>query len=191
MSDSRQRRNEIWVARHGATEWSDSGRHTGRTDVALTDEGLRQAAALVRPLDALRFALILTSPLKRARDTARIAGFAGAELDPDLVEWDYGEYEGLTTAEIQAERAGWNLWHDGVPGGEAIDDVAARARRVIARADKAPGPALVFAHGHVLRILTAVALELGPQAGARFALRTAGVGVIGWEHDYRSLTAWN
>jgi broad specificity phosphatase PhoE len=190
VSEPPQRQNEIWVARHGATEWAQSGRHTGRTDVALTAEGRKQAAALVRPLDAHRFALVLTSPLVRARDTARIAGFAGAEVDPDLLEWDYGEYEGLTTTEIQAHRPGWNLWRDGVLGGEPIDDVGARAQRVIARADAAPGDALLFAHGHVLRILTAVALELGPRAGARFALRTARLGVIGWEHDYRSLTAW-
>jgi broad specificity phosphatase PhoE len=183
-------RNEIWVARHGATQWAETGRHTGRTDVSLAPEGRKQATALVRPLDAHRFALVLTSPLVRARETARIAGFAEAEVDPDLLEWDYGEYEGRTTAEIQADRPGWNLWRDGVPGGESINDVGTRVQRVIARVDTAPGDALLFAHGHVLRILTAVALELGPRAGAHFALRTAGLGVIGWEHDYRSLTRW-
>jgi probable phosphoglycerate mutase len=183
-------RNQIWVARHGATEWAENGRHTGRTDVPLTAEGRRQAAALVRPLDTHRFALVLTSPLARAHETARIAGFAGAESDVDLLEWDYGEYEGRTTAEIQIDRPGWNLWDDGVPGGERIDDVGTRAQRVIDRVDEAPGDGLLFAHGHVLRILTAVALELDPRAGARFELRTAGLGVIGWEHDYRSLTRW-
>jgi broad specificity phosphatase PhoE len=183
-------RNQIWVARHGATEWAATGRHTGRTDVPLTRAGQQQAAALVRPLDAHRFALVLTSPLVRARETARIAGFADAEIDNDLLEWDYGDYEGRTTVEIQSERPGWNLWNDGVPGGEPIDDVGARVRRVIDRVDAAPGDGLLFAHGHVLRILTAVSLELGPRAGARFELRTAGLGVIGWEHDYRSLTRW-
>lgn len=182
--------NAIWVARHGATEWSEAGRHTGRTDVPLIAEGHKQAAALVRPLDAHRFALVLTSPLVRARDTARIAGFADAEVEPDLVEWDYGDYEGRTTVEIQGERPGWSLWVDGVPGGEEIDDVGTRVQRVIDRTVAADGDVLLFAHGHVLRILTAVALELGPRAGARFALRTAGLGVIGWEHDYRSLTRW-
>lgn len=182
--------NQIWVARHGATDWSESGRHTGRTDVPLTAEGRRQAAALVRPLDAHRFGLVLTSPLLRARDTARIAGFADAEVDDDLVEWDYGDDEGRTTVEIRSDRPGWNLWTDGVAGGESIDSVGTRVARVIARADAAEGDVLIFAHGHVLRILTAVALELGPRAGARFALRTAGLGTIGWEHDYRSLTRW-
>ena len=190
MSGTPGHRNEIWVARHGATEWADDGRHTGRTDIPLTPEGRKEAAALVRPLDAHRFALVLTSPLVRARDTARIAGFADAVVDPDLLEWDYGEYEGRTTAEIQADRAGWNLWRDGVPGGEPIEDVGTRVRRVIERVDAAAGDALLFAHGHVLRILTAVALELGPRAGARFELRTARLGVIGWEHEYRSLSAW-
>jgi probable phosphoglycerate mutase len=190
VSGDAPRRNEIWVVRHGATDWSVDGRHTGRTDVPLTPEGREQAAALVRPLYAHRFALVLTSPLGRARETARIAGFADAVVDPDLAEWDYGEYEGRTTAQIRAERPDWNLWNDGVVGGETIEDVAARVSRVIARASSADGDVLVFAHGHVLRILTAVALELGPRAGARFALRTAGIGVIGWEHDYRSLTAW-
>ena len=183
-------RNQIWVARHGSTEWAEHGRHTGRTDVPLTADGRRQAAALVRPLDAHHFALVLTSPLVRARETARIAGFADADSDEDLLEWDYGEYEGRTTAEIQIDRPGWNLWNDGAPGGEPIDHVGARVRRVIQRVDEACGDGLLFAHGHVLRILTAVALELGPRAGARFELRTAGLGVIGWEHDYRSLARW-
>ncbi len=182
--------HEIWIARHGATEWSEAWRHTGRTDIPLTDEGTRQAATLVRPLAAHRFALVLTSPLLRARETARIAGFADAEIDPDLLEWDYGDYEGRTTAEIQTQRPGWNLWRDGVPGGEPIEKVGIRVQRVIDRASTASGDVLLFAHGHVLRILTAVALELDPRAGARFALRTARHGVIGWEHDYRSLTAW-
>lgn len=190
MRPSPELQNAIWVARHGATEWSERGRHTGRTDVPLTPEGRKQAAALVRTLAAHRFALELTSPLVRARETARIAGFADAEIDPDLVEWDYGEYEGRTTAEIQGDRPGWNLWNDGVPGGESIGDVGNRVERVLARAAGADGDVLLFAHGHVLRILTAVALELGPRAGARFALRTGGLGTIGWEHGYRSLTRW-
>jgi broad specificity phosphatase PhoE len=184
-------KNQIWVARHGATEWSVSGRHTGRTDVALTEKGRREAVALVRPLSAHRFASVLTSPLIRARDTARIAGFADAAVDPDLVEWDYGQYEGRTTAEIRDERPGWSLWTDGVVGGETAEEVAARAGRVIARAGAADGDTLLFAHGHMLRILTAVALELDPHAGARFDLATAGLGVIGWEHGYRTLIRWN
>jgi broad specificity phosphatase PhoE len=183
--------HQIWVARHGATEWSERGQHTGRTDVRLTDLGRRQAAALVRRLAAHRFSLVLTSPLSRARETARIAGFADAEVDADLLEFDYGTYEGRTSDEIRVEQPGWTLWNDGVIGGETFEAVAERVTRVIARANAADGDTLLFAHGHVLRILTAVALDLGPRAGARLALGTAGLGVVGWEHDYRTLLAWN
>lgn len=188
MSGSGQ--HEIWIARHGATEWSKAGRHTGRTDVALTPDGVAQAAELVRPLAAHRFAQVLTSPLIRARETARIAGFVDATIDEDLLEWDYGTYEGRTTPEIQTERPGWTLWTDGVPHGETADEVAVRVERVIARAESADGDTLLFAHGHVLRILTAVYLAFRAVDGARFKLGTGAIGVLGWEHDYHSLTSW-
>jgi probable phosphoglycerate mutase len=184
-------RPEVWLVRHGATEWSESRRHTGRTDVPLTPAGIAQAADLVRPLAAHRFAQVLTSPLLRARETARIAGFADAVVDDDLLEWDYGEYEGRTTEDIRADRPGWTLWADGVVGGETAEEVAARTARVIGRTGAAGGDTLLFAHGHVLRILTATYLELPPAAGARFALGTAEIGVLGWEHEYHTLRAWN
>jgi probable phosphoglycerate mutase len=184
-------RHEIWLVRHGATEWSEARRHTGRTDVPLTPAGIAQAADLVRPLAAHRFALVLTSPLGRARETARIAGFADAAVDDDLLEWDYGEYEGRTTEEIRADRPGWTLWSDGVPGGETADEVGGRTRKVLARAEAAGGDVLLFAHGHVLRVLTATYLGLPAPTGARFALGTAEIGVLGWEHEYHTLRAWN
>jgi len=182
---------EIWIVRHGATEWSGSGRHTGRTDIPLTPDGVNQAAEVVRPLAAHRFSQVLTSPLARARDTARIAGFADAQLDEDLLEWDYGTYEGRTTADIRTKRPGWTIWSDDVPGGETADEVAVRVERVIARAGAADGDTLLFAHGHVLRILTAVYLQLRAVDGARFKLGTAAIGVLGWEHEYHSLTRWS
>ncbi|MBM3675342.1 MAG: histidine phosphatase family protein [Actinobacteria bacterium] len=182
---------DVWVVRHGATAWSDAGRHTGRTDVPLTPEGQQQAAALVKALDRQRYARVLVSPLGRARETARLAGFADATIDDDLLEWDYGEYEGLTIAEIREHDPGWTIWTGSVPGGESVGDVAARARRVLARTSDADGRVLCFAHGHVLRVLTACCLGLPPEAGAQLALETAGIGVIGHEHDYRTLRHWN
>lgn len=182
---------EIWVVRHGATAWSDAGRHTGRTDVPLTPEGRRQAAALVKPLDRQRYTRVLVSPLGRARETARLAGFADATVDDDLLEWDYGDYEGLTTAQIRERDPGWTIWTGVVPGGETIGDVAARALRVLARVGDADGRVLCFAHGHLLRVLTACCLGLDPRAGAQLTLEPAGIGVIGHEHDYRTLRRWN
>src|SRR6478672_3991713 len=157
--------DEIWLVRHGATEWTESRQHTGRTDVPLTDEGMRQAAALYRPLDRQAFAAAFTSPLTRARETARIAGFAGAVVLDDLREWDYGVYEGRTTAEIREEIPGWSVWSDPVVDGESLDGVAARVGRVLDRIDAVDGRVVLFAHAHVLRILTACAVGLEPRAG--------------------------
>lgn len=182
---------DIWLVRHGATEWSEQGRHTSRTDPPLTAEGQRQAAALFRPLDRQRFAVVLTSPRRRARETARLAGFAGATVDADLVEWDYGEYEGLTTDQIRDRDPGWTIFTGGVPGGETAEEVEARAQRVLDRLADTEGPVLLFAHSHLLRVLTAVALELGPGAGARFLLDPATVSVIGAERATRGLARWN
>jgi broad specificity phosphatase PhoE len=182
---------DIWLVRHGATEWSELRRHTGRTDIPLTVEGRRKAAALSRVLDRQRFELVLTSPLRRARETARLAGFADAVVDPDLVEWDYGDYEGLTSDQICERDPGWTIFTSTVPGGETAEAVGARAGQVLDRVSRGAGPVLLFAHGHFLRVLTATALELGPRAGARFVLDPATIGVIGSEHSTRALSRWN
>jgi len=182
------------MVRHGETEWSAALRHTGRTDIGLTEAG-RAAAAALRPLLARQeFALVLTSPATRARETARMAGFPDAQPDPDLHERDYGELEGLTTDEIRArgpEWRDWSVWTGALPGGETPEAVGARARRVLARADAAAGDALLFGHGHQLRILAAVALDLDPRAGARFLLDPASWSVLGWEREVRAVGTWN
>ena len=183
---------EVVLVRHGETEWSRDGRHTGRTDVELTEQGRRDAEALGALLAGRRFALVLTSPLSRASETARLAGFgAVAEPSDDLVEWDYGEYEGRRTVEIRVERSGWTLWRDGVPGGESAADVGARADRVIARLRGLDGAAAVFAHGHLLRVLTARWLGLDPAAGRYLALDTATLSELGYERETPVVRLWN
>lgn len=183
---------EIWIARHGETEWSRTGRHTGRTDVPLTTAGRREAAALRRALGGRRFALVLSSPLSRAWETCRLAGYAAvARTTEDLLEWDYGAVEGRTSAEMQRERPGWTIWTGDVPLGETIDAVATRAGRVIEQAVAAGGDVLLFAHGHVLRILTARWLGLEPRDGRLFALATASIGVLGEEGGTRVIRSWN
>ena len=179
------------VVRHGETEWSKAHRHTGRTDVPLTDEGEAAAARLKPVLAGRHFALVLTSPLQRARETAALAGFPDAEPCDDLLEWDYGEDEGRTTAEIREERPGWSVWSDGPKDGEPIAHVAVRAERVIDRALAAGGDTLAFAHAHVLRILTARWLMMHPELGRRFQLATAAPSTLGWEHDYRVIETWS
>ena len=186
------RHHQIWLFRHGETEWSLSGQHTGRTDLPLTAAGRRRAEALGRRLSGRPFALVLSSPLSRALETCRLAGYGDVvELDPDLMEWDYGDYEGRRTVDIQKERPGWSLWRDGVPGGETIDQVAARTRRVIEVAESAEGDVALFAHGHVLRVLSACWLDLAPDAGRLFALGTAAVSVLGYERDTHVIIKWN
>jgi len=185
---------ELWLVRHGETEWSASGRHTSHTDLALIDAGRAAAQRLAPVLAARQFALVLTSPLSRARETAALAGFPDAVVDDDLHEWDYGELEGLTSDEIRArgeDFADWTIWSGPVPGGETGAQVAARADRVLSRADTAGGDVLCFGHGHALRVLTAVALGFDATAGAHFALDPATVNVVGWEHDARALRLWN
>ena len=185
------RPGEIWLVRHGATEWTETGQHTSRTDVPLTDEGREQARALGRVLDGHEFALVLSSPLSRALETCRLAGFGDAvETDDDLREWDYGEYEGRTTADIREERPGWNVWA-GSPGGESLDEVGARARHVLERATGADGDAALFSHGHFLRILGACWLGLAPEGGRFFLLSTAAVSLLGYERESRVLREWN
>lgn len=186
------RQPELWLVRHGETAWSRTGRHTGRTDVPLTDAGVEQSTALRARLGARRFALVLSSPLRRAWDTCRLAGLAdAARATDDLLEWDYGEHEGRTTLEIQGEVPGWTIWTGAVPGGETIDQVAARARRVIDEAVAAGGDVALFAHGHVLRVLTACWLELPPRAGRLFPLEPASMGVLGSEGPARVVRRWN
>jgi broad specificity phosphatase PhoE len=183
---------EIWLIRHGETEWTLSGAHTGRTDIPLTANGERHAAEIGRYLGGRPFALVLTSPLQRARETCRLAGYGGAaQLDPDLCEWNYGAYEGRTSAQIQETVPGWNIWTSPVPQGETIAQVAVRASRVIDRASQAGGDVALFAHGHLLRILTACWLGLAPDAGRLFALTTASVSVLGYERDTRVISRWN
>lgn len=184
--------NELWLARHGETEWSRAGRHTGRTDVALTADGESQARALGERLRGIGFAVVLVSPLQRARRTAELAGFGDAlELDPDLMEVDYGDYEGRTTAEIRRARPDWDLWRDGCPGGETIAQAAVRAERALARARAANGPALLIGHGHLTRTLASRALTLAPDHGRHLALDPASLSIVGSEHAAPALRLWN
>jgi broad specificity phosphatase PhoE len=183
---------EIVLARHGETEWSRDRRHTGRTDIPLTENGRRQASVLREPLAGRTLARVLSSPLSRALETCRIAGLGErAELSGDLCEWDYGEYEGITTAEIRTRRPGWSLWRDGCPGGETAADVGRRADRVLASLEGLDDDAVLFAHGHVLRVLAARWLGLGPDAGALFKLDTGTLSTLGYERETRVITRWN
>lgn len=185
-------RPQAWLVRHGETAWSKSGQHTGRTDVPLTAAGRTQARRLRRKLGRREFALILSSPMSRAAETARLAGFGDrVEVEPELHEWDYGRYEGLTTAEIRKSVPGWSVWTHPIPDGETADEVAARVDRVIARVRGGPGDAALFAHGHILRVLTARWLGLPPGDGRHFALGTATVSVLGWERDTAVVERWN
>lgn len=187
-----ERPPEIVLVRHGETEWSRDGRHTGRTDVELTAAGRREAEALGEILGSWRFRLVLTSPLRRALETCRLAGLGDVAISTeDLLEWDYGVYEGRRTLEIREERPGWSLWNDGVPGGEADADVGARADRVVARLREAGGDCALFAHGHVLRVLAARWLGLEPAQGRLFVLDTATLGVLGYEREQAVIRLWN
>ena len=174
------------------SEWSREKRHTGRTDLPLTAEGRAQAGSLVARLAGLTFAAVFVSPLQRARETCAIAGFGDrAVVDPDLIEWDYGEFDGLTGTEIQERIPGWTLFDDGVIGGETIDDVAARAQRAIARAREVDGDVLLFGHGHQLRILTALWLDYPARAAQRLQLATASPSMLGYENSWTALLSWN
>jgi broad specificity phosphatase PhoE len=182
----------VLLLRHGETEWSRLGRHTGRTDIPLDEEGRRRAREAARTLDGMGFTRVLVSPMSRARDTAELAGLRGPlEVWDDLVEWDYGEYEGRTAAEIRAERPGWTLWEDGVPGGETLEELGRRADRVVARLGQFEGDVAVVAHGHVLRVLAARWVGLEPAAGRLLVLETAHLGRLGHEHGTPAITLWN
>jgi broad specificity phosphatase PhoE len=183
---------QVVIVRHGETEWSRIGRHTGRSDIALTPEGEEQARGLGASLAGLTFAAVFVSPLQRARKTTELAGFGDvAVVDRDLIEWDYGAYEGRTSEEIQEQRPGWTLFRDGVPGGETLEDVAARAAHVIERVRGIDGDVLLFGHGHQLRVLTALWLEFAPVAAQHLQLATASPSTLGYEHDWTALLSWN
>jgi probable phosphoglycerate mutase len=184
--------NSLTVVRHGETEWSRDGRHTGRTDVPLTDSGRAVAGQLSHALDGKTYTLVLTSPMRRARDTAAIAGFPDAVVDEDLREWDYGDYEGRTTADIRdAGNPDWLLWDDGVQNGETLAEVAVRADRVIKRARAVGGDVLAFAHGHLLRVLASRWLELDPGFARHLMLAPATLSVLAWERHAPAIEAWN
>jgi probable phosphoglycerate mutase len=190
MSDAPAR--EVVLVRHAETEWTRTGQHTGRTDIPLTEAGRQAARALAPSLRQWRFERVLVSPLRRARETCELCGLGElAEDDEDLREWDYGEYEGLTTAQIHTQRPDWNLWRDGCPGGETAAQVGARADRVIARIAGASGPVAIFSHGHMLRVLGARWIELGPEQGARLGLSPGAISVLGYEHGTSILARWN
>jgi probable phosphoglycerate mutase len=183
---------EAVLVRHAETEWSLSGRHTGRTDLPLTDRGRETAAALARPLSAWSFQTVLVSPSLRARETCELCGLASAaEPCEELAEWDYGDYEGLTSAQIDERRPGWSLWRDGCPNGESPAEVGARIDRAIARIAASEGTAAVFSHGHALRVLGARWIGLEAAQGARLGLSTASISALSAEHGTHVLARWN
>jgi probable phosphoglycerate mutase len=183
---------EVVLVRHGETLWSRSGKHTGRTDIPLTEEGRSQSERVGDTLRGRRFALVLTSPLQRAAETCRLAGLgAVAAFREELMEWDYGAYEGRTTPEIREEVPGWSLWRDGVPGGEVSADVGRRVDRVIADLRAVDGEVALFAHGHVLRVLAARWLGLPATEGRLFALDPATISILGYERETPVIKRWN
>jgi len=183
---------QIVLVRHAETEWTLNGKHTGRTDLPLTEHGREAAAALAPALAGRSFAAVLLSPSKRARETCELMGLADvAQTREDLLEWDYGEYDGLTTPEIREQRPDWNLWRDGCPGGEAAQAVGARADRVIAELTAAGGDVAVFSHGHMLRVLGARWIELDPTGGSHLGLRPGALCVLAHERGIPILLGWN
>ena len=182
----------VYLAEHGETAWCLSGQHTGRTDLPLTERGERNVRSLGERLKWLTFAAVLTSPLRRAARTCELAGFgADAEVDRDLLEWDYGQYEGRTSAEIHAERPDWQLSRDGCPGGESPEQLGVRAERLVNRVRAVRGDVLLFSSGHFLRVLAARWLGLEPEGGRFFALATASVSVLGLEREDSVIRRWN
>jgi probable phosphoglycerate mutase len=182
----------IVLVRHGETEWSLTGQHTSGTDLDLTEKGRERARAIGRELEGRPFERIVSSPLRRALETCRLAGFGErVELDDDLREWDYGEYEGLTTPQIREQNPTWNLWRDGCPGGEQPHEVGERADRVLTRLREVPGGALVFAHGHILRVIAARWIELPVAGGARMALSAGAISELGFERETEVISRWN
>jgi probable phosphoglycerate mutase len=183
---------EVWLCRHGQTDCSRDGRHTSHTDLMLTPTGVEEGRRLAARLDGVRFDAVLTSPLRRARDTAALLGHADARREPALAEWDYGDYEGLTTEEIRETEPGWTLWTGDPPGGETADQVAARADRVVDRLRQAgEGRVLVVSHGHLLRVLAARWIDQPAAFGRHLCLDTGTVSVLGWERETPALVRWN
>jgi len=181
----------VWAVRHGETEWSRAHRHTSTTDLPLTEAGERTALALRERLAGHEFALVLSSPRLRARRTAELAGFPDAEVDEDLAEWDYGDFEGMSTAHIRETVPGWTIWTHASPGGETAESVAARLDRLVARVRAVDGDVLVFSHGHALRALAARWLGEPVAAGAWFLLGTATLSQLGYERDTPVIARWN
>jgi broad specificity phosphatase PhoE len=183
---------ELYLIRHGETEWSLNGRHTGTTDIPLTENGRRVAKLLAAALAKEKFALVLTSPLKRARETCELAGFGGrAEIDRDLMEWNYGAYEGLAPEEIHAQAPGWIIFTDGCPGGETPEQVGTRVDRVIAKVRAVEGDAALFAHGHLFRVFAARWLALSAAAGSHFLLDTATLNILSYYRGTPAVKRWN
>jgi broad specificity phosphatase PhoE len=191
MTDHDAPASQLWLVRHGETEWSASGRHTSRTDLDLTEAGVEAARSVADKLRGTSFARVLSSPLLRARRTAELASAGPPELVDDLREWDYGDDEGLTTAQIRESRPGWTVWRDGPQGGETCAEVGARADRVIELVRAVDGPVLAFSHGHFSRVLGARWLGLEVTDGAHLTLSTASVSVLGWERDTPAVLHWN
>jgi broad specificity phosphatase PhoE len=183
---------QLWLMRHGETEWSLSGAHTSRTDIPLTERGKERAEKIREYLAHRVFNLVLSSPMQRARETCRIAGYGDvAQVDDNLREWNYGIYEGHTTAEIRKQQPDWSIWDSPVPEGEPVEHVAARTQQVIDRASKSGGNVALFAHAHVLRILAATWLGLPPRGGSLLALGTGSVSTLGYERETRVISTWN
>jgi broad specificity phosphatase PhoE len=183
--------HEVYLVRHGETEWSLSGQHTGTTDLPLTENGKKVAREVGEKLAGHTFAAVWSSPLSRAVETARLAGFKDVRLDDRLREWDYGEYEGKTTPEIRATRPDWFLWRDGSPGGESAEQVGARADGLVRDIRRVDGDVLLFAHGHILRVITARWLGYPPGDGMHFSLGTATLSILGSEREAPSIWRWN
>jgi probable phosphoglycerate mutase len=185
-------RQQVYLIRHGETEWSLSGRHTGITDIPLTENGRRAAKRLEPALAKETFAAVLTSPLERARKTCELAGFGGrAEIEFDLMEWNYGEYEGLTSEQIREKVPGWMLFRDGCPGGESPEQIGARVDRAIARVRAVEGHVALFAHGHIFRVFAARWLGLPVAAGCHFLLDTATLNILGYDREIPAVKTWN
>jgi broad specificity phosphatase PhoE len=191
MGEHEGREGELWVIRHGETEWSRDGLHTSHTELELTPEGEDVARRLAQRLEGVEFDRVLSSPRARARRTAELAGFTDVEVDDDLIEWDYGDYEGLTTARIRESVPGWTIWSHPVPGGESAEEVSHRMDRVVARVRDHGGRVLVFSHGHASRALAARWLDLPAQEGRLFKLDTATISVLGYERESPAVARWN
>ncbi len=191
MSRHEDPEGELWVIRHGETEWSRDGLHTSHTELDLTPQGEDVARRLAQRLEGVEFDLVLTSPRARARHTAELAGFTEVEVDDDLTEWDYGDYEGLTTAKIRETVPGWTVWSDSSPGGETAEQVSRRMDRVVARVRDHGGRVLVFSHGHASRALAARWLDLPVQEGRLFSLDTATISVLAYERESPAVARWN